>query len=125
MAKYKAAGREFDLVMSIHAMIEIEKEYGDLKDALTAFRQPGRSVQMIKDIFRILANAGQHKMKKPEDVTGDEIDDLNLAGLNDLSRALDQCMTEAMHAETVNGNEADDEIHDAYAEELAAQEKNA
>ena len=41
-----------------------------------------------------------------------------------LARALNATMEEAMHAETVGGNEADDEQHDEYMEELERTEKN-
>ena len=60
----------------------------------------------------------------PEDVTGEEIEDCNLADLDQLAKALNQAMEEAMHAETVGGNEADDEVHDEYLEELEQNEKN-
>ena len=110
--------------MDIHAMEQIEKEFGDLRDALTAFRKD-RKIGMVKAMFRILANSGQKKAGKPEDVSGEEIDDCNLADLDRLAQALNQAMEEAMHAETVGGNEADDEVHDEYMEELEQREKNA
>ena len=60
----------------------------------------------------------------PEDVTGEEINTCNLADLNMLAEALNKTMDEAMHAETIGGNEADDTVHDEYMEELEQQEKN-
>ena len=44
MAAIKISGKEYNLRMDIYAMEQIEKEYGDLKDALRAFRgRNGRS----------------------------------------------------------------------------------
>lgn len=124
MAAIRIKKRTYDLRMDIHAMEQIEKEFGDLRDALTAFRKD-RKIGMVKAMFRILANSGQKKAGKPEDVSGEEIDDCNLADLDRLAQALNQAMEEAMHAETVGGNEADDEVHDEYMEELEQREKNA
>ena len=124
MAKITIEGRTYNLVMSIRAMEHIEKEYGDLKEAMTKFRGRGKNMAMIKTMFRILANAGQHAAKLPEDVTGDEIDDLSLKGLETLSNTLRKAMDEGMDAETVGGGPADDEEHDVYAEQLERQEKN-
>jgi hypothetical protein len=124
MARFEIDGQAYDLVMTIRAMEAIENEFGDLKDALETFRSGGRDIKIIKKMFRILANAGRHKAKQPEDVTGDEIGDLNLDGLNRLSIALRAAMDESMHAETVDGGVADDEECDVYAEELERQQKN-
>lgn len=117
MARMKIDGREYQLMMTVHAMKQIEEEFGDLKTAMNRFRKGGRDLKIISAMFRILANAGQHKMKLPEDVTGDEIDNLDLAGLNELSLILRKTMDESTHAETVDGGLADDEVHDGYADE--------
>lgn len=118
MAKITIDGRTFDLVMSIYAMGQIEDEFGDLKQALEKLRKGSRDIKIIRSMFRILANAGQHKAKQPEDVTGDEINDMNLAGLEKLSLTMRAAMDEAMKAETVDGGLADDSKADVYAEEL-------
>ena len=119
MAKITIDGRTFDLVMSVYAMGQIEEEFGDLKQALEKFRKGSRDIKIIRTMFRILANAGQHKAKQPMDVTGEEINDLNLAGLEKLSLTMRAAMDEAMKAETVDGGLADDSEADVYAEELA------
>ena len=123
MAEIRIKRKTYDLRMDIHAMEQIEKEYGDLRDALRAFKKD-RKVSMIKAMFRILANSGRKKAGQPEDVTGEEIDGCNLADMDRLAKALNQALEEAMHAETVGGNEADDEVHDEYLEELEQNEKN-
>lgn len=124
MASIKISGKVYDLRMDIHAMEQIEKEFGDMREALRAFRGKERKISMVKAMFRILANSGRKKAKQPEDVTGEEIDGCNLADLNKIAQALNQTMEEAMHAETVGGNEADDEPVDEYMEELEKNEKN-
>ena len=123
MAEIRINRKTYNLRMDIHAMERIEKEFGDLRDALQAFRKD-RKISMVKAMFRILANSGRKSEGKPEDVTGEEIDGCNLADLDRLAKALNQAMEEAMHAETVGGNEADDEPHDEYLEELEQKEKN-
>ena len=125
MALYSVGGNEYDLVLSLHAMEAIEAEFGDLKTALDSFKHGKRDTKIIKTMFRILANAGRHARKQPEDVTGDELDNLTLKGLDTLSKILSNAMDESMRAETVGGGEADDSAADVYAEQMAAQEKNA
>ena len=95
------------------------------KDALRAFRGKERKISMVKSMFRILANSGRKRAGQPEDVTGEEINGCNLADLDEIAKAMNATMEEAMHAETVGGNEADDEVHDEYMEDLEQNEKNA
>lgn len=122
---YSAGGKDFNLLLSVYAMEQIEKEFGDMKSALEKFRGGKRDVKIIKQMFRILANAGRHAAGQPEDVTGDEIDNLGIRGLDTLARTLNLAMDESLNTETLDGGLADDEEADVYAEQLAAQEKNA
>jgi len=124
MARLEIGGRRYDLVMSVHAMEQIEKDFGDIKGAMEAFKGKAMSVSVLKKMFVALANAGRHARREPEDVTGEELDDLGMAGLARLSDTLRQAMEESMHAETVNGGLADDTVHDVYAEQMETQEKN-
>ena len=124
MAKIRINGEEYDLRMDIHAMEQIEKEFGDIRDALRMFRAGERKVNMIKAMFRILANSGRKRAGLEENVSADVIDSCSLADMSRIARALNQTMEEAMRAETVNGGEADDEVHDEYMEELERREKN-
>ena len=121
MAKIKIKGVEYDLRMGLWASEQIENEYGDLKEALQSFRKD-RKISMIKKMFRILANAGRKYAKQPMDVPEDVLDDCTLADLDAIARAMKEAMDETMHAETVGGNEADDEPQDALAAEY--EEKN-
>lgn len=122
MAKITISGREYDLRMSLWASEQIEKEFGDLKDALQKFRKE-RKVTMVKWMFRTLANAGQKAKKLPMDVPEDVLDNCSLKDLDDVAKAMSEAMNESLHAETVGGNEADDEPEDALA--AAYDEKNA
>ena len=121
MAKIVIGGREYDLRMSLWASEQIEKEFGDLKDALQKFRKE-RKVSMVKWMFRTLANAGQKAKKLPMDVPEDVLDNCSLKDLDDVAKAMSEAMNESLHAETVGGNEADDEPEDALA--AAYDEKN-
>jgi hypothetical protein len=121
MAKIIIRGTEYNLRMTLWASEQIENEFGDLKTALTKFRKE-RKISMVKKMFRILANAGRKSEKKPTDVPEDVLDDCTLADLDRVAQALREAMDETMHAETVGGNEADDEPQDALAAEY--EEKN-
>lgn len=127
MASITIRGTVYKLRMDLHAMQAIEDEYGDLKAAFEAFRNQNgrrRNLKVMKMMFRAMANSGRRKEGLPEDVTGEEIEDFNMGDLNVLSIELAKAMEEAMHAETVGGNEADDEVHDEYMEQIEEQEKN-
>jgi len=119
MAAIKIKGREYDLRMSLWASEQIENEYGDLKEALANFRKD-RKISMVRKIFVILANAGQKARKLPTDVPEDVLDNCTLRDLDEVSKAMALAMDETMHAETVGGNEADDEPEDALAAEYDA-----
>jgi cobalamin-dependent methionine synthase I len=121
MAKIKINGAEYDLRMSLWASEQIEKEYGDLKEALQQFRKE-RKIGMVKYMFAVMANAGRRSAKQPADVTPEALDDCTLADLDAIAQAMREAMDETMHAETVGGNEADDETQDALAAEY--DEKN-
>lgn len=124
MAKYTIDGKEYELAMTVYAIGQIEELYGDLKTAMGKFRGNRNNIPMVKNLFRIMANAARHKAKQPEDVTGDEVDDLDLLGMNDLVTAMRKAMAESARAETIDGGPADDEDHDVYAEEREKLEKN-
>ena len=121
MAKIKIKGVEYDLRMGLWASEQIENRSGDLKDALQKFRKE-RKISMVKEMFAILANAGRTHAKLPMDVTEDVLDDCTLKDLDAVATAMREAMDETMHAETVGGNEADDEPQDALAAEY--DEKN-
>ena len=121
MAKITIKGTEYTLRMSLWASEQIENEFGDLKEALTTFRKE-RKISTVKMMFAILANAGQKFAGLPANVKPEVLDDCTMMDLDAVSRAMSEAMDESMHAETVGGNEADDEDADALAAEY--DEKN-
>ena len=121
MAKIVLRGVEYDLRMSLWASEQIEKEYGDLKSALQKFKKE-RKITMVKWMFRVLANAGRKAAGQEMDVQEDVLDNCTLHDLDNVARAMGEAMNESLHAETVGGNEADDEPEDALA--AAYDEKN-
>lgn len=123
MAKVKISGKEYDLRMSLWASDRIQEEYGDIQQAMNKFRKE-KSMAMVKKMFVILANAGRKYAKQPMDVTEEVLEDCTLGDISEISVAMRQAMDETMKAETVNGNEADDEPADAFAAELEQKEKN-
>ena len=123
MAKVKISGKEYDLRMSLWASDRIQEEYGDIQQAMNKFRKE-KSTAMVKKMFVILANAGRKYAKQPMDVTEEVLEDCTLGDISEISVAMRQAMDETMKAETVNGNEADDEPADAFAAELEQKEKN-
>ena len=123
MAKITIKGREYDLRVNLWVTERMEEEYGDFSEAMKKFRKQ-RKVSQVKKMFAILANAGQMHAGKPADVKPEDLDDCNLHDLDRIAQAMGQAMEEGMKAETVNGNEADDEVADGYAAELEAREKN-
>lgn len=124
MAKFSMGGKDYDLIFNVHAMKAMEHEFGDLSEGIEKFRKNRRNVHIVGQMFKIMANAGQWEKGEPEDVTEDAVDRLTLKGLDTLSRTLNLAMEESLHSETTGGNEADDEVHDVYLEQLEAQEKN-
>lgn len=123
MAKITIRGTEYDLRVNLWVTEQIEEKYGDFADAMKKFRNQ-RKISQVKEMFAILANGGRMHAHQPTDVTPEVLNDCNLYDLDQIAKAMGQAMDEGMRAETVNGNEADDEPADVYAAELEAREKN-
>ncbi len=121
MAKIRISGTEYDLYMGLWAMEQIENEYGDMKEALAAFRKD-RKISMVKFMFAALANNGRKRAGLKPDISPDVLDGCNLADLEQISLAMKSAMDEAVHVETVGGGEADEDGTDALAAEY--DEKN-
>ena len=56
-----------------------------------------------------------NEMDLPENVTGEEIRHCNV---QKVSAAISAAVNEGMKSETTGGNEADDEVHDEYLDEI-------
>ena len=51
-------------------------------------------------------------------MTGDEIKHADMGMISRISEAVQQAITDGSKSETTDGNEADDEVHDIYLEEI-------
>lgn len=117
MAKIEIDGREYGLRMDLYAMEMIEDEFGSIKDAFEAMRG-GKQIGATRKLFKIMANSYLSFIGEAEDVTGDEIKHAGMKELNRIAQAVQQTVEDASKSETTGGGEADDEVHDAYLEEI-------
>lgn len=113
----KTYGLRFDL----EALEKIEEEFGSLKEMFAQLQSGKGQVRLMKRLFLIMANAQRGYEGKPEDIGEDALKHARMSVLADIRAALD----EGMKTETMNGGEADDDVHDAYLEEIERDEKNA
>lgn len=117
MAKVEVNGREYGLRMDLYAMEMIEEEFGSIKGAFDAMNG-GKQVSTTRKLFRIMANAFLGFMGEEEDVTGKEILHVDVQDMARIAQAIRATVEEASKSETTGGGEADDEVHDAYLEEI-------
>ena len=117
MASITINGKEYKLKFDMYAMEQIEDEFGGIRKMFDAMRGEGEisTSKAMKAIFRILANSARNEADLAENVTGDEV--LHIS-VNKLSAAISAAVNEGMKSETTGGNEADDEVHDEYLEEI-------
>ena len=121
MAKIRICGKQYDLYFGLWAMEQVEKEYGDLKQALAEYRK-NRKIDQVKFMFAAMANNGRKRAGQKPDVKPEVLDVCSVGDLEKISEAMLAAMEEASHVETVGGGEADDEEADALAAEY--DEKN-
>lgn len=121
MAKITIRGTDYELLFDMWALEQIEKEFGGVQKMYDNLRgNNGASLaKAMCTVFRILANSARDAAGLATNVTGDEV---RHTPIGELTRAVHEAIEEGMKAETQNGNEADDDIHDEYLEEI---EKNA
>jgi hypothetical protein len=103
------------------ALEQIESEFGGVKKMYDSLRGGDGTVNLSKamaTVFRILANSSRDAAGLTTNVTGDEVRHVSVGKLTE---AVHAAINEGMKAETQDGNEADDEVHDEYLEEI---EKN-
>lgn len=119
MASITIKGVKYDLRFDMWALEQIENEFGGVKKMYESLA--GKDASLVKSmsvVFRILANSARDYAGLKPNVTGEEVRHTSV-GL--LTRAVHEAIDEGMKAETANGNEADDQVHDEYLEEI---EKN-
>ena len=117
MASIKIREKEYGLRFDLYAMEQIEEEFGSVKDAFDQLRE-GKLLKTTRILFKILANSYLSYNGEQETVTGDEIKHEGMEIVQKLSEAVKAAITEGSKSETTGGNEADDEKHDVYLEEI-------
>ena len=119
MVKTRVNGKTYGLRFDLYALERIEEEFGGLNELFALLKGGGQQVKLMKRLFVVLANCQRGYEGKPEDIGEDVVKHAPLGLLADIRRALD----EGMHTETMNGGEADDDVHDGYLEEIENEEK--
>lgn len=118
MASIKINGKEYGLRFDLYAMEQIEDSFGSVKDVFESLREGKKQIKTTKALFKILANSYLSYNGKDENITGDEIKHCNIDVIRDISDAVQKAVAEGSKSETTGGNEADDEVHDLYLEEI-------
>lgn len=117
MASIKVKGKEYGLRFDLYAMEQIEETFGSVKNAFDALRE-GKQLKTTRLLFKILANSYLSYHGQEETVTGDEIKHEGMDIVVQVSEAVKDAIAEGSKSETTGGNEADDEKHDVYLEEI-------
>ena len=117
MASITVNGKEYGLRFDMYAMEQIEDEFGSVKKVFETLKD-GKQLKATRTLFRILANSYLSYNDKEETVTGDEIKHADIAMISEISEAVQKAIAEGSKSETTGGNEADDEVHDVYLEEI-------
>lgn len=117
MAIIKVKGKEYGLRFDLYAMEQIEETFGSVKNAFDALRE-GKQLKTTRLLFKILANSYLSYHGQEETVTGDEIKHEGMDIVVQISEAIKDAIAEGSKSETTGGNEADDEKHDVYLEEI-------
>lgn len=119
MVTTKLNGVTYGLRFDLAAMEKIEEEFGSLNEVFERLKSGKQQVKLMKTLFLVMANSQRSYEGKPEDIGEDVLKHARLTVLGDIKRALN----EGMRTETMNGGEADDEVHDGYLAEIEAEEK--
>ena len=117
MVSVKIGEKEYGLRFDLYAMEQIEEEFGSVK-AVFETLQGGKQVKATRILFRVLANSYLSAEGKEETVTGDEIKHAGIDVIKEGGDAIQKAITEGSKSETTDGNEADDEVHDIFLEEI-------
>ena len=122
MAKVVIGGKEYGLRFDLYAMEQIEDELGSMKAAFDALRA-GKQLKTTRTMFKIMANSYLSFIGENETVTGDEIKHAGMDAIVTVSDAIRKAVEEGSKSETTGGNEADDEVHDLFLEEIEKEER--
>ena len=100
----------------MYTMEMIEDEFGGMKEMFDAVQKGGSKA--VRSMFRMMANAQLAYEGKEETVTGDELKHLKVSALAGIGQAIRAAVEEGMKSETVEGQEADDQVYDVYLSEI-------
>ena len=117
MASIEMNGRVYGLRFDLYAMEQIEEEFGSVRNVFDALKG-GKQLKTTRLLFRILANSYLSYNGQEETVTGEEIKHADMDMIRQVSEAVQQAIAEGSRSETTGGNEADDEVHDIFLEEI-------
>lgn len=117
MASITIKGKEYGLRFDMYAMEQIEEEFGSVKKIFETLKD-GKQLKATRILFRILANSYLSYNDQEETVTGNEIKHADIEQIREISDAVQKAIAEGSHSETTGGNEADDEVHDVYLEQI-------
>lgn len=117
MASIIIKGKEYGLRFDLYAMEQIEEEFGSVKNVFDTLKG-GKQLKATRILFRILANSWLSFNGEEETVTGDEIKHADMKMIQEVSEAVQKAIAEGSKSETTEGNEADDDVHDIYLEEI-------
>ena len=124
MSSVKVNNQVYPLRFDLDAMEQIEERFGGTREMLEAIRG-SRGTKTVKEVFVILANNYREWAGLTPDVEASALRHAPLGVLRQIGDAIREAMEEGMKAETANGGPADDEVHDAYLEEIERDEKKA
>jgi len=117
MASVIIKGKEYQLRFDMYAMEQIEEEFGSVKNVFETMHG-GKQMKATRTLFRILANSWLSNEGEAETVTGDEIKHADIDLIKAVGEAVRDAIAEGTKSETTDGNEADDEVHDMFLEEI-------
>lgn len=118
MAKVTIGDKEYGLRFDLYAMEQIEEEFGGVKTVFDTLKEGKHQIKTTRTLFRILANSYLSYNGREETVTGDEIKHAGMDMIRNISEAVQAAIAEGSKSETTGGNEADDEVHDMFLEEI-------
>lgn len=118
MAKVKIGEKEYGLRFDLYSMEQIEEEFGGVKAVFDTLKEGRHQIKTTRALFRILANSYLSYNGQEETVTGDEIKHAGMDMIRNISEAVQEAIAEGSKSETTGGNEADDEVHDMFLEEI-------
>lgn len=121
MVKIKVKGQEYILRFDMSVSEWMEQEYGDLRNAVTDMRKPGKGREMLTGIFLCMANAaedylGTGKIYRKEDV---QLIDrhTSMGRVAAIRRAIEEAIKDGSAMQSTD-EDGDTKVRDDYLEEV-------